>query len=227
MSLINKVAAIIDSKQSIDEVTYLENEISYDAGASILDIDFTKIIPPPPKNSSLITKKELISIAKVTKSRSREELDLIVEVDKDPLNLFYKYLNPRDLKFPKSKFLDYFNILEQFQYALKYYYNRARPEQVAPYYGLEINVLRTKTHHTPAYPSGHVLYSELAAHILTDEYPEHKKEFFKLSNYCGFARILQGVHYDSDNQASVVVVDKLYPLIKEYYDERASENTFD
>ena len=159
MSLINKVAAIIDSKQSIDEVTYLENEISYDAGASMLDIDFTKIIPPPPKNSSLITKKELISIAKVTKSRSREELDLIVEVDKDPLNLFYKYLNPRDLKFPKSKFLDYFNILEQFQYALKYYYNRARPEQVAPYYGLEINVLRTKTHHTPAYRRVHVLYS--------------------------------------------------------------------
>ena len=224
MSLINKVAAIIGSKKSLDEVTYLDNMVSYDDTISILDIPLSSIIPPPPENSSLVTEKEIANIAKVTKSRSNQELDLIVTVDKDPLELFYNYMYGKGMKFPKTKFLDYYNILEQYVYALKYRYNRARPNQLAPYYDVDIQVLGTKTHHTPAYPSGHTMYSELAAKIASEEYPEHEKAFFKLSNYCGFARILQGVHYESDNKASKVVVDKLYPLIKEYINEQDSKN---
>ena len=46
---------------------------------------------------------------------------------------------------------------------------------MAHYYNIEINVLITDTHQTPAYPSGHTMYAELAAHMLSDMYPEHKK----------------------------------------------------
>ena len=59
--------------------------------------------------------------------------------------------------------------------------------------------------------------------MLSDMYPEHKKTFFRLSKQrTGFARILQGVHYASDNRASEMAVEKLYPLIKEYYHEQDS-----
>jgi acid phosphatase (class A) len=229
MSLINKVEAIIsNTSKSIDEVTFLPNKVNYDDGISILDIELTEILPPPPKNSSITTKKELEEISKHTRSRSESEIDLIRVVDRNPIELFSEYLMKEKLKFPFDKFAKYLNITEQYQYALKYYHNRARPEQLADYYNLDINVLITDTHHTPAYPSGHTMYAELAAYILTDAYPDRKKDFFNLSKYCGFARILQGVHYASDNEASRIAIAKLYPLIRLQYDpDRTKETTID
>lgn len=225
MSLINKVAAIIDANADIDKVGYLDRKVNYDDEISILDIDIKDIVPPPPKNSSLTTKKELEQISKATKSRSRKEIDLVNVVDKEPLELFYRFLKG-GRKFNQAKFDEFYNVLEQYVYALKYYHNRARPEQLAPYMNLGIDVLYTETHHTPSYPSGHTMYSELAAHMLSDDYPEYREEFFELSKYCGLARILQGVHYPSDNKASIVAVEKLYPLIKEKYERRKENQTF-
>lgn len=226
MSLINKVAAIIDANADIDKVGYLDHKVNYDDEISILDIDIKDIVPPPPKNSSLTTKKELEQISKATKSRSIKEINLVNIVDEEPLDLFYDFLEKKGRKLDKNKFDTYYNILEQYVYALKYYHNRARPEQLAPYSNLDINVLYTETHHTPSYPSGHTMYSELAAHMLADDYPEYREEFFELSKYCGLARILQGVHYPSDNKASIVAVEKLYPLIKEKYERREENQTF-
>ena len=229
MSLINKVEAIIsNTSKPIDEVSFLPNKVNYDDGISILDIELEKILPPPPKNSSITTNKELKEVARFTKSRSVSEIDLVRVVDRDPIELFEDYTMKHKLKFPQDKFAEYLNIVERYMYALKYYHNRARPEQLAPYYNLDINVLYTVTHHTPAYPSGHAMYSELAAHILTDEYPQRKNDFFNLSKYCGFARILQGVHYESDNEASRIAVAKLYPLIRSKYEPaRTTEATID
>ncbi len=170
---------------------------------------------------------ELNQISKLTNSRTYQELDLVYTVDKEPLDLFRKFLKTKALSFPQHKFNSYYNIIEQYMYALKYYHNRARPEQLAPYYNLDIKVMFTETHHTPSYPSGHTMYSELAAHVLADQYPEHKNKFFELSNYCGLARILQGVHYPSDNDASKIVIDKLYKLTKGLEDERARKNPID
>jgi hypothetical protein len=63
--------------------------------------------------------------------------------------------------------------------------------------------------------------------VLADQYPEHKNKFFELSNYCGLARILQGVHYPSDNDASKIAIDKLYKLTKGLEDERTKKNPID
>jgi len=226
MSLINKVAAIIDAHKNIDDVYYLDRKVNYDDDIAILNINIKDIVPAPPKNSSITTQKELENISKATKSRSVKEINLINIVDEEPLDLFYDFLDKKGRKFDKNKFDTYYNILEQYVYALKYYHNRARPEQLAPYSNLDIDVLYTETHHTPSYPSGHTMYSELAAHMLADEYPEYREEFFELSKYCGLARILQGVHYPSDNRASVIAVEKLYPLIKEKYEQRKENQTF-
>lgn len=226
MSLINKVAAIIDSKRDIDGISYLANKVNYNDEISILNVDIKKLLPDPPKNSSITTKKELETIAKATKSRSIKELELVNIVDNEPLDLFYEFLESKGRKFPKNLFDTYYNILEQYIYALKYYHNRARPEQLAPHFNLDIDVLYTDTHQTPSYPSGHTMYSELAAHILSDEYPEYKEEFFNLSKYCGLARILQGVHYPSDNKASIVAVNKLYPLIRDKYEQHKKNYEF-
>ena len=228
MSLINKIDAIIKNKVDVDEVGFLKEPMDYDQNLSLVDVDVKTLLPKPPKNSSATTIKELKAISEVTQKIGDKELDLIHIVDQDPIHLFTRFLEARSLKFPLGDFYDYYNIVEHYSYALKYYFNRARPEQVAPYHNIDINILYTDTHHTPAYPSGHSMYSELAAYLLTDMYPQYKKEFFELSKYCGFARIIQGVHYQSDIEASEKAMRVLYPKIKERVeDERAKKNPFD
>ena len=87
----------------------------------------------------------------------------------------------------------------------------------------------TETHHTPAYPSGHTMYAALAANILSDLYPEHKKSFFELTNYCGLARILQGVQYPSDNKVAIQATSIIYQAIKRRFENETGtkENTLD
>ena len=220
MSLISNVDQILSRKENVNDIGYLKNPMSYSDDINILEgVNLKTIIPDPPKNDSITTIKELKVVSKATSQRTQSELMLIEAADQEPLNLFYRFLEDKKLTFPTSKFRTYFNIVEEYLYALKYYYNRARPEQIAPYHGIEINVLHTNTHDTPAYPSGHQMYAELAAYIASEEYPQYEEAFFKISDYCGLARVLQGVHYPSDNTVGKIAISKLYPKIKEKINE--------
>lgn len=230
MSLINKVDAIISNNIDLDDIGYFKNPIEYESDLNtIKGVDWKKLLNNPSKNSSSKTISELKQVSKLTQNRSNAELNLIHVVDQDPLELYYQFLLERDLKFPTDVFHRNYNILEHYTYVLKYYFNRARPAQIAPHHDIEIKVLETDTHHTPSYPSGHAMYSELAAHTLSDLYPHYTKDFFRLSEYCGLARILQGVHYPSDNAASKLACKSLYIAMKKGFenDERANKNTLD
>tara|TARA_B100001564_G_scaffold150104_1_gene126222 strand:+ start:222 stop:920 length:699 start_codon:yes stop_codon:yes gene_type:complete len=226
MSLINNVSAILNSKIPLDDVVYLQNKPSYEDDLSILDINWKTIIPPPPKNSSNETARELKVVYQAVVSRTAREVELVKIVDQEPLDLFYNFLDKKKLAFPKQTFHEYYNILEQYMYALKNYFNRARPEQLAPYHNIKLDILYTDTHHTPAYPSGHTMYAALAAHFLSDKYPEYKNKFFELAKYCGYARILQGVHYPSDNIAAFTATEALYNSIKRRFNDKQQDQNF-
>ena len=135
------------------------------------------------------------------------------------MNLNFKdFILNQKLKFPNSFFTAvYYSSVIAIVDHLKYFYNRARPYQLADYYGIKINRTITKTHGTPAYPSGHTMYAALIAEILSDKYPEHTKQFAKLVDLCGKARELQGVHYPSDNAAAKQIIGTIYPELKQYY----------
>jgi acid phosphatase (class A) len=214
MSLIHKVAANIDNK-NIDDITFFRKDIVYQEDINILDIEWRKIIPQPPLNSSDQTEAELKLISKKTHNRSNSDIELVYKVDANPLYLFYAFTDNNNLVFPKNKFDNFYNIIEQYIYALKIYFNRARPYQLAQVYNINIDVMQTETHHTPSYPSGHTMYAALAAHILTDIYPKFESKFFQLAEQCGTARIIQGVHFPSDNKASFVATKALYQHIKD------------
>lgn len=216
MSIINKIDQIIRSEQDIDDIGYLKNKISYqdDINNNIVKIDWLKIIDAPAKNSSPKTIRELGAVSKATVNRTAKEIELVLKVDKDPVALFVDFLEKKNLKFPRAKFLTFYDFVEPYVYGLKYHFNRARPEQLAPYHNVNLKIMYTDTHHTPSYPSGHAMYGELAARILIDEYPEYKSKFIELSKFCGLARVLQGVHFPSDNDASIQAIGVLYPLIK-------------
>jgi len=182
---------------------------------NLLTVDWENVLPEPPKNSSDITRRELELISNMTKELSQEEHDLVMAVDDDPNSVFMPLLKRIGKQFPKEKFDEFFfGQVDPVITNLKYKFKRARPFQLAEKYGIDIKVTETETHHTPAYPSGHTAYAAFAGSMLATLYPQHTSEFYELINLAGRARILQGVHYPSDNDASMVIASVLYEDLK-------------
>lgn len=181
---------------------------------SIIDFDWRKILSPPPKNISRSTFKELELIAGITKKRSKKQIDFIYGIDQDLDSSFIKLLDKYNLEYPQ-KFIDlFYSIIRPVLLNTKGYWNRPRPYQLAKLYNIEIDVIYTDTHHTASYPSGHTVYSNLVANILKDYYPQLNKT--KLTNIVletAEARVLQGIHYPSDNKASITFSNFLFKYL--------------
>ena len=115
---------------------------------------------------------------------------------------------------PNSAFDKVWNITRPIIMNLKYQYNRPRPVQIAERLGFKVNVVETKTHQTPAYPSSHTTYAAMAAYLLSDMYPNLSSDFFRRIGEAGLARCLQGVHYPSDNEAAMVISGAIWQDIR-------------
>lgn len=186
----------------------------------LITIDWKEILPPPPENSSDTTRLELKEIERLTRNLTNEQFDLVMAVDDEPVNLFMPYLKKHNLKFPKELVDLALDNVYPVWLKLKYLHKRARPFQVAPHLGFIISVIQTSTHQTPAYPSGHQTEGALYAEILSSIYPEHKPAFYESSGLVGMGRLLQGVHYPSDNEAGMKVAKICWENIKENLDDK-------
>lgn len=202
------------------DTIYLEKPIS-----NLVDFDWKKILDPPPKNSSETTLKELALISKSTKDRSEKDIELIHNIDQNLDEPFILLLQQYGLKYPQS-YIDLFNdIIYPILLNTKRLWNRPRPQQLAKIYNIDMFTILTDTTHTASYPSGHTVYSNLVALILKDTYPQIATK--KLDNIVletARARILQGVHYPTDNKASIIfsqyIFNKLNPKLKKYYNDK-------
>lgn len=206
--------------KNINSLVYTEEKPSKDTEFSeLVSIKPNGVLPEPPKNSSDVTKEEIKQVSELTQSLTVAQKNLVTLVDKDPNLLFVELLGANFLPLPISRFKKSWNILEPIIISLKNKFNRPRPAQLVAafprFYGnLTINVIETKTHHTPAYPSGHTAYATLMASILSDIYPEQSSKFYEIANLAGHARVLQGVHYPSDNDAAMVITSAIWQDIK-------------
>ena len=182
------------------------------------NIDLFDIVSPPAKNSSTQTLNEIKKISSLTKNRSKQELKLVYEVDTDPLLLFLPLIEDLKLDFDRGLFSKvYYYCVSAIIDHLKHYYNRARPFQVADLLQVKINRIITKTHHTPSYPSGHTMYAALIGEFLIDKHPEHQSKIDAVTERTGLGRVLQGVHYPSDNEASIKIIKTIFPNLKKYF----------
>lgn len=227
MSLIDDIQKNLAEK--IDQVDSLKYKQNYDylktpsANISFPElngIDLFNIVQKPEKNSSPKTKKELDYVAKLANSRTIKQIELVYSVDKNPMFLYEPIIEKFNLDFPYHKFNTiYENIVSPLVDHLKNYYNRARPFQLAELYNIKIDRIITKTHHTPSYPSGHTMYAGLISEILSSIYPEKKTIFEDLVKKTALSRVLQGVHYPSDNEASIKIIKTIYPKLSKYYEK--------
>jgi hypothetical protein len=179
------------------------------------DIDWKKLLSPPPNNLSKITQKELLIVSEVSQNRSPQEEEMVKLIDQDLRDPFRFLVKKYNLQYPEQKIEFYTKLFRPILANVKRYWNRPRPNQLAEYFNLKIDVLVTDTHHTAAYPSGHTVYSKLIALILKQEYPQiDQNKLNNLVNQTAKARILQGVHYPSDNNASIIFSNKLFNILK-------------
>ena len=200
-------------KEQIKNMKYTDNPRTWDVSDKIT-IAWDDILPDPPSNDSDVTKKELVYLSELTRNRSNSQVELIKLVDKEPNDLYHKTLKRLNLEFPQDIFDKSWSILKNIIKNLKHQHNRPRPYQISDKHGIAINLLDSKTAQTPAYPSGHTAYAALGAYILAAKYPAHSEHFFNKVSTAGMARMLMGVHYPSDNEASMIITGAVWEDIR-------------
>ena len=182
---------------------------------SIVDFEWKNILTSPPSNTSKQTLNELELVSQSTLNRSGSDVVLVNRIDQDLDSFFVDLTKEYRVEYPYDSIKEFYHIIKPILMNLKGQWNRPRPAQLAAFYNIDINVILTDTHHTPSYPSGHTVYSSLVALILKDIYPviDQRKLDILVSNTAK-ARVLQGVHFPSDNKASLVLTKFLFNKLK-------------
>lgn len=209
----NKLLFQINStinNSDIDNIKYTTKIVEDEQISQLISFDYKSILDSPAKNSSISTLEELIYISKITHNRTDKDIEFVNKIDKNPASLIIDFCNNKNIIFPKTDFDQLYNIIKPLILNTKYYFNRARPYQLAKFYGLTLNIIETDTHDTPSYPSGHTVYARLAANLVLKSNPEFQYELDLIVNKSAQARVLQGVHYPSDNKASIIFTDYIF-----------------
>jgi hypothetical protein len=165
-----------------------------------------------PKNSSKITKSEIRSVMYSMVSKDRMSDDLLHETDKNPIEMFFKFLDKNKVKYDEDFMNKIYKDVAIIVIKLKAKYSRPRPEVLGPKLGFDIASIKTDTDNTPAFPSGHTSQAWTMALFLSDQYPELKSGFHKIASQIEQSRIDRGAHYPSDNRIARHLAKKyLYP----------------
>ena len=197
-----------------------KQNVKFKRSTPLIKIDYRSIIPEPPVNSSDLTKIDLEQVQRLTRNLSRDDIRLVEIVDEDTEDLFKPYVKRMGLLYPQDLIDISIDHIDTALLQLKYKFRRPRPIQIAAHLGYVISVINTDTHQTPAYPSGHQAQASIVAEILSSLHPEHKSKFYEFSRLAGKARVMQGVHYPSDNEASVTLVRILWEDMKKNLDDK-------
>lgn len=182
------------------------------------NIDWRQILNDPPNNLSRITLKELEILANLTKNRTPKDIELVHSIDQDMDTPFELLCTNYGIEYPKTHIEEFYHTIRPILQNTKAYYNRPRPAQLAKYLGIKIDTIITETHHSAAYPSGHTVYSKLVSLILKNKYNQiDQYKLDNIVNQTAKARMLQGVHYPSDNEASMVFSTYLFNKLKRVF----------
>lgn len=164
-----------------------------------------------PKNSSKVTREELnllvdnIEIAKanpdyLTRYKSYDSLvktygDFIIEHN----------LGEKGADLVDKLFDDTIPIILK----LKFYFQRPRPYQLGLPYKLKLFPFGSNTADSPSYPSGHTIQSALISYVLGNHFPDKFELLQNLAKDIEYSRIFLGVHYPSDNDFSLYIVETI------------------
>lgn len=167
-------------------------------------------LPSPPKNLSEETFKELQYLYEL-QEEEREFMEALIEkADTKLLSLFIEKCAEYQIESYEDEADKIMDLWGAVTSELKMKYNRARPFQLAPYYGIALFPLRSISAWSGSYPSGHTVQAEAVARFYADRYPELADEFKKIAKAISHTRLVGGFHYPSDILASEQLVEQLW-----------------
>ncbi len=217
---------------SLDAMAYIETpEVFLKTARSDfkhLDINIEKLLNfPPPSNSSEETKKELVEIKKFMEMNHPQDFKTnLKKMDEDPAQFVidhYEKITNSKASEDVLKFITDGDV-EVLAMKLKMHYNRPRPYQIAKYYGIDFDYNKSIQNGAaahPSYPSGHTLSAYFTARVLGHVKPQVEKDLIKRAMMVADSRIMEGVHFKSDNVVSIYLVDNvLMPAFLKKYDKR-------
>lgn len=176
----------------------------------------------PPANSSEQTQAELTYLLDLQNRRNAEDIAKAKYLAGIGFSVFIlnqsdsNYLQNLDKLFfiaqPLGKWLNYQNFpamgkllqnamrdIRITEYRLKRIYLRPRPIHLDP------RIQPLEKVGSPAFPSGHTLFSFTQAYLFGEIIPEHRSVFLQGAEAARRSREILGIHYPSDNEASRVL----------------------
>jgi hypothetical protein len=149
--------------------------------------------------------REVISINHRLKNpKSKSIMDKYKSIDKD----LWGFLKKSSLNIGMNE-VDYIQIekfikkeIAPLVVSLKDYWNRARPYQYAFIFESDFHPHPTISGHSPSYPSGHTLESEVWGFLSKKILPKKTKEINSIVEQVNESRLELGVHFPSDIEFS-------------------------
>jgi acid phosphatase (class A) len=165
-------------------------------------LDLAVILPSPPTQDSQTTKAELVYVHRVEQTRTPEQVAAAQADDREEdLFIFTHVIGSRftrhDLPLTAALSAHVHNDEAVMSEPLKGIYKRPRPYN----YDSSLHPV-CKTDKEPSYPSGHSMSGYLLAFTMAEIVPEKKQEILVRADDYAHNRVVCGVHYPTDTEAS-------------------------
>jgi len=180
----------------------------------LFNIDENHIfLPKPPENTSVKTETELELLERINSRLTDEDIESIKKYDNNFLNSFYEYLDNNNLEYNKEEIEELVENVETITMREKIRFNRPRPHQLGPKFGIAVTnkyYRESEVSETPSYPSGHASQSMFITLYLTEKFVGHRTAFTEINNKISNSRLLASVHYPIDILAGQTLGHILY-----------------
>ena len=149
--------------------------------------------------------KEVHLVKKKVEFRSLSDIGFFNLTDKSVAYAFSPIVE-ESVKSLENIFKGPFNLISVCILTLKYFFNRARPDQI----DVHLKTLKSTTANTPSYPAGHAFQAYYLAKKLSRKYPHRAGEFNSIAKRCDDVRVMAGLHFPSDGNFLKYLVDTYF-----------------
>jgi len=168
---------------------------------STSQVDFGKILPPPPVPHSSQQARDLEAVLRAQAGRSQEQADRAVKDNAPSVERIVDgILGNNFVESRLPKFMAFYKRVTEDTRALflptKSLWNRPRPFSISN----QVNAIGELLP-TASYPSGHATRGWLTAILLANMVPEQSAELFQRGREYGDNRVVAGVHFPTDIEA--------------------------
>jgi acid phosphatase (class A) len=177
-------------------------------------LDLALIIERPPRNNSAVTMAELKQLHEIEKVRTLQEANEAKADDAEQDIFIYRsiygsWFTPGNLPVLASLSADVHNEEGIATASLKAGFARPRPYQLDP----SLHPVCKLTTEANSYPSGHTLSGYLLGYTLAYLTPEKKDLILARTDEYAYNRLVCGVHYPSDVEASKALAAAMFGVM--------------